>query len=300
LFAKLRKALAVKDGALARKLVAGAEAVKKWAKGKLTVTADEQVLYDGKPVDPKMHARVLDMVGKKVPVTVLLRFLDNLHQNPNAEAIADLLEFLEYMDLPLTYDGCFLAFKKVGRDFRDMHTRSTDCSVGNIVTMKRSQCNPSRHETCSTGLHFARYSYFKAENYSSSEHCILVKINPRDVTAIPKEYHNAKGRCCQYEVLAEVKNEKEMQDLFARFKTIRIKDILKTTGTEQKEAVNVVVVHQKGTCRESVKARTVKTTRTAIKKAAKKSAKKVTKQAVKKAVKKSAKKVIKSKVVKRR
>jgi len=34
-----------------------------------------------------------------------------------------------------------------------------------------------------------------------------VKINPRDVTAIPRDYNNNKGRCCKYVVTGELKGE---------------------------------------------------------------------------------------------
>jgi len=33
---------------------------------------------------------------------------------------------------------------------------------------------------------------------------VIVKINPADVVAIPSDYKNTKGRCCRYEVVAEM------------------------------------------------------------------------------------------------
>jgi len=36
---------------------------------------------------------------------------------------------------------------------------------------------------------------------------MIVKINPRDVVAIPSDYNNAKGRTCRYEVVAEYKDD---------------------------------------------------------------------------------------------
>jgi hypothetical protein len=32
---------------------------------------------------------------------------------------------------------------------------------------------------------------------------MILKINPRDVVAIPADYNNTKGRCCRYEVIGE-------------------------------------------------------------------------------------------------
>jgi hypothetical protein len=36
---------------------------------------------------------------------------------------------------------------------------------------------------------------------------MIVKINPKDVVAIPADYNNTKGRTCKYEVVAEYKED---------------------------------------------------------------------------------------------
>jgi hypothetical protein len=36
---------------------------------------------------------------------------------------------------------------------------------------------------------------------------MIVKINPKDVVAIPADYNNTKGRTCRYEVVAEYKDD---------------------------------------------------------------------------------------------
>ena len=36
---------------------------------------------------------------------------------------------------------------------------------------------------------------------------MILKINPANVVSIPSDYDNAKGRCCEYEVIAEYGNE---------------------------------------------------------------------------------------------
>lgn len=42
----------------------------------------------------------------------------------------------------------------------------------------------------------------------SEAKCIakLIKINPKDVVSIPNDYNNTKGRCCKYEVVADIEN----------------------------------------------------------------------------------------------
>ncbi len=282
-FAKLKAALKTKDGAKARKMVNAAEYIGVWSEGRLTVDKNDNVLYDGKPIHPKMHTRLLKMVREGTAVSRFVKFLDNLHQNPLAETIADLYEFLEYNDLPLTEDGHFLAFKRVRQDWKDQYTGKLDNSVGNVVKMPREQCNSSRHQTCSRGLHIARYSFFASGAYGGCR-TILVKVNPRDVCAIPVEYGNAKGRVCEYEVLAEVRNQAEVDELFERA-TVSTMQVQKTCKTEVKEEVTVVEVDQNVEDNQIQDVKKTSTTRKEIKKA-KTSILKKAAQAVKKAVRK--------------
>jgi hypothetical protein len=68
--------------------------------------------------------------------------------------------------------------------------------------MERNKVNENKDQTCSYGLHFAAYEY--AEGFGRGGRMMIMKINPKDVVSIPSDYNNQKGRCCKYEVLAEV------------------------------------------------------------------------------------------------
>lgn len=130
-------------------------------------------------------------------------FIDNLVQNPSYEAMDDLFSFLQKGNLPITDDGHFLAYKKVRENFKDIYSGTIDNSPGKIVEMERDKCNLNRNETCSSGLHFCSKSYLSDFGNSSSK-IIEVKINPKDVTSIPTDYNQAKGRCCKYLVIKEI------------------------------------------------------------------------------------------------
>lgn len=137
----------------------------------------------------------------------LKAFIDNLVQNPNYEAINDLFSFLQKGKLPITDDGHFLAYKKVRSDFYDIHSETFDNHPGKTIEMPRSECDLNRNKTCSTGLHFCSESYlggFSSWN-SSIDKIVEVKVNPKDVTSIPSDYNDAKGRCCKYIVIKEIK-----------------------------------------------------------------------------------------------
>lgn len=130
------------------------------------------------------------------------KFVANVYDNPSETAREELFQFLEKSNLPITPDGCFLAYKKVKADYTDCYTGKIDNSIGaEIPRMDRDKCDPDRNNTCSTGYHFCSYTYLQ---HFWGAHIMVVKVNPRDVTAIPIDYNRAKGRCCYYEIVAEL------------------------------------------------------------------------------------------------
>ena len=133
----------------------------------------------------------------------LQKFAFNLLENPNYENISDLYSFLQKGNLPITDDGHFLAYKVVNSKFMDKHTGTMDNSIGKIVYMDRKKCDLDRNSACSTGLHFCSRSYINGF-YSTGDKIIELKINPKDVTSIPIDYNQTKGRCCLYKVNKEI------------------------------------------------------------------------------------------------
>lgn len=135
-----------------------------------------------------------------------IKFLDNLVQNPLKTAINELYLFMEANELPITDDGCFLAYKRVTKDFKDYHTQTFDNRVGQTVSMPRDEVTFDRNITCSSGLHFCSKSYLSAFG-NRSDPIIAIKVNPKDVVSIPCDYNNAKGRCCKYYVQGVLEQE---------------------------------------------------------------------------------------------
>lgn len=41
----------------------------------------------------------------------------------------------------------------------------------------------------------------------------MVKVNPKNVVAIPSDYNNMKGRACEYEVIGVINEEIQMKHL---------------------------------------------------------------------------------------
>ena len=144
-------------------------------------------------------------------INPMVKFMENLMTNPSKRAVDELYGFLEKGNLPLTEDGCFIAYKKVRDDYKDVYSGTFDNSVGQVVTMERNEVDEDKNRTCSVGLHFCSKEYL---NHFGGQRVMLLKINPRDVVSIPADYNDSKGRCCRYEVIGEVgvKEEKPLEE----------------------------------------------------------------------------------------
>lgn len=165
-----------------------------------------QLIYNGEAVSGLLGERIVKMANLGLSVDSLIAFLKNLSDNPSSRAVEELYGFLESSKLPITEDGCFLAYKSVNSDYTDSYTGKISNAVGETVTMPRNKVNDNRDQTCSYGLHFAAHEY--AEGFGSPDSPMMVlKINPRDVVSIPSDYNNQKGRCCEYYVLEEVSRD---------------------------------------------------------------------------------------------
>jgi hypothetical protein len=142
-----------------------------------------------------------------LPHEPLLNFFKNLMDNPSKRAVDELYDFLEAGELPITEDGHFLAFKNVRSNYRDIHSGNFDNSVGKVCEMPRNGVDEDKERTCSYGLHFCSIKYLPHFSDGENGKTMIVKINPRDVVAIPADYNNTKGRTCRYEVVAEYKDD---------------------------------------------------------------------------------------------
>ena len=232
-FLALRDAIRNKDWDAVPDLVSPARAVEKFAAGRVSVQNGE-VLLDGEVVHNAVTGRILDMVSEGFDADPLMRFLERLMQNPSRTAVNELYLWLEGTRLPITEDGCFMAYKKVRDDYRDFYTGEvlnkpaelmTDADLeyikqvrGNVtvtvensvttLSMPRNKVDDDRNRTCSYGLHFCSLSYLP-EYHGGQGRVLLVKIDPADVVSIPSDYDNAKGRAMRYEIMGEhVKDER--------------------------------------------------------------------------------------------
>ena len=185
-------------------IVTPRKAVENYTNGTDISVKGGRVYYkDTEEVNGTIVDRLLNMLKEGADVTALTNFLSKLYKNPSNSSIEELYMFLETNELPLTVDGDILAYKAVTNDYMDKHSRTFDNSIGKVVSVERRTVDDRRENTCSNGLHVARYGY--ADDFRNrGDRLVVVKIDPADVVSVPNDYGNAKMRVCKYEVIAEV------------------------------------------------------------------------------------------------
>jgi hypothetical protein len=165
------------------------------------------ILYNGEVIHNTLTKRIVKFMGENLPFEPLVKFLENLMQNPSHRAVNELYDFLDVGELPITEDGHFLAFKNVRSNYYDIHSGTFRNQVGDVPEMPRNRVDEDKERTCSYGLHFCSIKYLPHFSDSDGGKTMIVKINPKDVVAIPADYNNTKGRTCKYEVVAEYKED---------------------------------------------------------------------------------------------
>lgn len=156
--------------------------------------------------------KLKSMVSLGFTLDPLVLFLDNLYNNVSNRVIEQLVQFLDYKELPITEDGCFIAYKGLKRDKYSVHG-NTEVKLlqgvaneqgqvfneeGHVIEVRRNQVNDDPNEHCSHGLHAGSYEYAKG---FAQGILATVKINPIDVVAVPTDYNCQKLRCCKYVVV---------------------------------------------------------------------------------------------------
>lgn len=191
-----------------------------------------RIMYGAREITGLVTTRIFEMLRVGLDIQPMLNFLNRLMQNPSKRAVDETFDFVDACSLPITEDGCVLAYRKNGANYMDSHSRTvlskpvalmgaaeqlkyeqpviggkennvTMQIVDGVftVSMPRNGVDEDKDRTCSTGLHFCSYEYLKHFN---GEHILVVKIDPADIVAIPSDYNNAKGRCSRYQVVDEI------------------------------------------------------------------------------------------------
>ena len=183
------------------------KAVVTFSQGQVSIQ-NGKVMFEGEQVHGSISKRIIEFMSKGLPFEPLVKFLENLMENPSMQSQQELYDFLEHENLPITEDGCFLAYKAVNSDFKDKWRGTFDNSVGQVCTMRRAKVDDNRGRGCSAGLHAGALNYVATYgSVDAGDNIVIVKINPEDVVSVPSDCNCEKLRTCKYEVVGLYQGE---------------------------------------------------------------------------------------------
>ena len=267
---KLLAAIKAGEWETVQDIIEPKQVVLNFGQGNVSVEGDK-IFWKGREMHNALTKRMVAMIQEDFPVEPLVAFMENLMENPSKRAVNELYGFLEKNTLPITSDGCFLAYKKVRQDYFDVHsgtvlnkpaaymtdedTAALEEAVGKnnevtvavedgvtVVSMERNLVDDDQNRTCSTGLHFCSQDYLRS---FGGERIVILKINPRDVVSIPNDYNDSKGRCARYEIVDEIDKDKADEAFAKTVQEAAEKEASTLTPEKLVEALSPLIASQK-------------------------------------------------------
>lgn len=172
-----------------------------------------QVMFDGDPAPEGLSKQIIRFMDEDADFQPLVNFMENMGMNPNDHSRQQAWDWLNQHDFTLTTDGDVVAYKGVYNDgnggYRSGHRGNAFVndepvvndyvpnSVGDTVTMPRSEVAHDPAQACHRGLHVGTYDY--AQAYARGA-MLRVIVSPRDIVSVPTDAHGAKIRVCRYTV----------------------------------------------------------------------------------------------------
>lgn len=184
------------------------------------ISEDGVITYKGEILPNAFATKVRSIINDGLPLGHFEKFWENLSKNPSYHVVNEtgFFEFLEYRELPLTEDGCFLAYRGVKDDYwsvsGDLRTKVLQGivndsgqiynGIGEVIEVQRNGVCDDRNVHCArASLHIGSLQY--AKDWASR--VVVVKVNPADVVSVPNDCESQKCRVCKYEVIGDFKRE---------------------------------------------------------------------------------------------
>ena len=204
-YENVKKAIAEKNGDEIVRLGSLSKTIEQYAGGNIKIEHGV-VLYKNKQLHNSLTRRILKHMAEGFPFVSMLKFLENLMQNPSQHAVNELYNFLVHRNLPITENGCFLAYKAARPDYMDWHTHTVRNKVGDSPEMDRNEVDDDWRLQCSSGYHVGAIEYV-SDFHRGEGHVMIVEVNPADVVSVPTEERFTKCRTCFYTVVGEMDGE---------------------------------------------------------------------------------------------
>lgn len=177
------------------------------------------VIYlDNEPIDGALADVILRFVDEGLDPKPLVKFLENVMENPNVFSREHMYRWLKTHKFSITESGWIVGYKGLSHDFKSINAGPgfingtpanghLDNSIGNTVSIDRGAVTFDPSHGCAAGLHVGTWDY--AKSFAQGK-LVEVHVHPKDVVSVPTDCHDAKMRVCSYKVIREVaaKHEK--------------------------------------------------------------------------------------------
>ena len=174
----------------------------KITEGNLVIDFDnETAYYKNYPIDKNMVRRIIqeafdentNQVNRKI-----VNFFEKVLDNPSERSVNNLYDFLKHNDIKIDENGDIIGYKMVRPDRYDQFSGTIWNGDNERIWMPRHEVDCDPNHTCSRGLHICASKYLGFFNGTIT---IKVRVNPRDVCAVPYDYDGAKMRVNHYTVI---------------------------------------------------------------------------------------------------
>lgn len=169
--------------------------------------------FRGEEMYDRLANTIVDFYREGREFRPLVKFMENLYENPSRHSRTQLFEFLNKHDFAITEEGNFIAYKGVANDFFSLTSGKETVLVngesfigrlpnipGYELIMERTQVMDDPSVGCSYGLHVGTWEYARGFGPKVVE----VIVNPAHVVSVPNDSNFQKVRTSQYQVIREV------------------------------------------------------------------------------------------------
>jgi hypothetical protein len=195
-FLELRKAIAEEDWEGARNCLSLPGFLERWATGFFELV-DGRFYCEGEAMPSELNERIIALASDGKSPEPVMNFWLRLRKNPSMRSVSQVWKFLQLTGIPLSMDGCFLAYKGVRDDFKDCHSGKYDNSPGQVHEMPRNRISDDPNHACHEGFHVGALEYAR----SFGPTVVICKVDPEHVVCVPYDCSHQKMRVCRYEVV---------------------------------------------------------------------------------------------------
>lgn len=193
----------------------------RYADSDLSISKEGVVTINGDVLPASLSKVIVSLYKEEAPIDCFINFWHKLNKNPFATTVERLYDFIEKNGITILPDGDLLLYRVVRKTetpnvFVDIYTGTIKQAIGDTLSLPYNKVDNRNEVSCSFGFHTCAYSYTNHYGSVSSgiDTVVNVKVNPKDICAIPYDYNCAKIRVREFTILEENTNLTEIRQTY--------------------------------------------------------------------------------------